>query len=668
VISPQLETAKRNNGLQGYPPPSTHQIRQSVQHLSKRIARFTRRLFPRLAVDVSSIHKLVAEAYESTSDEYGELEALEWAEGFQFPPDIATRDFHDFERLGRDLEALVRERHAAMSAKGRLSRDSIEAFVPTDDPDRQALLDLVDGIPIFVSDDFIPNGAPAPLRAKYVRLAPCVNKLMADLHRKGLILMLPTEVVCQIHGAHFSETHWAVKKGKKCGRPIGDASSRDNGYSLNCDKVKQMTEKAWGSIHHPTLRSLIQMVLEFAEDKPMEELILWKMDLRGAFTLLFIHPESVKRLAFALTDGLTMLYHTGMFGWTGMPTAFDVVSRTVNRAVNRVIRGRSKMYVDDLMGISHRDDLQHDLSQARTICCGLLGLDAVEDKKTEIGRVLDWIGWEINLDSLMVSVSRRNFLKCLYGFASVEEDRPVPVRTLEKLASWSSRYATVCRQMKPFSSELYRATSGRLRNVSINLTVEAPGAVRCIKMWRSLLCLLVTNGQEYQRPLSTFSQSPPTIVLEYDASLSGIGVIIYRCVDGAEIEWVVIQEEFPYDLGDDSGFQNSVEFIAITIGVAALAVKGLRDTNIHIRGDSRSSLKWSSADSFRSKRCRWAATCFTNLTFLTGINVVSVEHIPGDLNVRCDALSRSRANGVRPCDLLALRILWSWILVRIREC
>ena len=69
-----------------------------------------------------------------------------------------------------------------------------------------------------------------------------------------------------------------------------------------------MTEKAWGSIHHPTLRSLIQMVLEFAEDKPMEELILWKMDLRGAFTLLFIHPESVKRLAFALTDGLTMLY------------------------------------------------------------------------------------------------------------------------------------------------------------------------------------------------------------------------------------------------------------------------------------------------------------------------------------------------------------------------
>ena len=92
MISPQPETAKRNNGSQVYPPPSTYEIRQSVQqqHLLKRIARFTRRLFPRLAVDVSSIHKLVAEAYDSTSDEeYGELEALEWAEGFRFPPDIA---------------------------------------------------------------------------------------------------------------------------------------------------------------------------------------------------------------------------------------------------------------------------------------------------------------------------------------------------------------------------------------------------------------------------------------------------------------------------------------------------------------------------------------------------------------------------------------------------
>ena len=102
----------------------------------------------------------------------------------------------------------------------------------------------------------------------------------------------------------------------------------------------------------------------------------------GAFTLLFIHPESVKRLAFALTNGLTMLYHTGMFGWTGMPAAFDVVSRVLKRAINKVIYGVCKIYVDDLMGVSIKRDLEHDLQEAKRICCGLLGPDAVEDKKT----------------------------------------------------------------------------------------------------------------------------------------------------------------------------------------------------------------------------------------------------------------------------------------------
>ena len=625
---------------------------RSATNLAKRITRFSKLLFPDKHIDVSAINKLVTEAYESTSDEYGEMEALEWAEGFQFPPDIADRDLADLHRLGGDLEALVRERHQEMAARGRLSVSSIEAYVDEDDPDRQTLVDLVEGIPILVSEDFVPSGAPAPPRTKYVRLAPCVNRLMTDLHSKGLILMLPTETVCRIPGSHFSETHWALKKGKKCGRPIGDASSRDNGFSLNCDEVKIVVEEACGKIHHPTLRSLMQTVLEFAEGKAWEDLVLWKMDLRGAFTLLFVHPESVKLLAFALTDGLTMLYHTGMFGWTGMPTAFDVISRVLRRAVNKAIRGRAKMYVDDLMGVSHRDDLSHDLSEARRICCGLLGPEAVEDKKTESGRVLDWIGWEINLDMMTVSVSRRNFLKCLYGFASVEEERPVPVRTIERLASWSSRYSTVCRYMKPFSSDLYRSINGRHRNVSINLRTDAPEAIRCIKMWRSFLCLLITNGYEQQRPIQSFYQSAPRFVIEYDASLSGIGVIVYSFNDDrTETEWFALQAQFPYDLGDDSGFQNSVEFIAIIIGVAALAARGVSHSNVHVRGDSRSSLKWSSSDSFRSKRCRMAATCFTALTIQAGINVISIEHIPGELNVRCDSLSRSKQNGTRPEDL-----------------
>ena len=93
-------------------------------------------------------------------------------------------------------------------------------------------------------------------------------------------------------------------------------------------------------------------------------------------------------------------------------------------------------------------------------------------------------------------------------------------------------------------------------------------------------------------------------------------------------------------------------FIAIIIGVTALAARGVRNVNIHVRGgDSKASLKWSGSDSFRSRRCRAAATCFIAITTYSGISIVSVEHIPGETNVRCDALSRCKENGLSPADL-----------------
>lgn len=55
----------------------------------------------------------------------------------------------------------------------------------------------------------------------------------------------------------------------------------------------------------------------------LEQIGLWKMDPKRAFTLLFVDPEFVQRLAFELTDELTILYITGMFGYTGMPGAFQ---------------------------------------------------------------------------------------------------------------------------------------------------------------------------------------------------------------------------------------------------------------------------------------------------------------------------------------------------------
>ena len=41
-----------------------------------------------------------------------------------------------------------------------------------------------------------------------------VDKLMMELYEDGMILILPTATVQQIPGVHFSQSHWALKKGK----------------------------------------------------------------------------------------------------------------------------------------------------------------------------------------------------------------------------------------------------------------------------------------------------------------------------------------------------------------------------------------------------------------------------------------------------------------------
>ena len=96
----------------------------------------------------------------------------------------------------------------------------------------------------------------------------------------------------------------------------------------------------------------------------------------------------------------------------------------------------------------------------REVIHSSLGPFAVAEDKTLTGRALDFIGWNINLDTRMLGIARHNFLKTFWGFARLSEGQYIRVRHIQKLASWSSRYALVSRYMKPFSHVLHKATAG----------------------------------------------------------------------------------------------------------------------------------------------------------------------------------------------------------------
>ena len=179
--------------------------------IAKRVARKIMasmlKWFPGEVICRHAVSRLAVEAYKITDDDYGEKEAIEWASGFEFAPDLGIRDGNLLKEACGDLEVVVREKQALMAdERTRLSLGSIKDMVPLDDPDRQRLIELVQGIQIVTDEDFEANGSPPPLRAKYLRMAPAVNKLMQQLYDSGKVMIIPTRMALQIEGIHFLYT------------------------------------------------------------------------------------------------------------------------------------------------------------------------------------------------------------------------------------------------------------------------------------------------------------------------------------------------------------------------------------------------------------------------------------------------------------------------------
>ena len=91
------------------------------------------------------------------------------------------------------------------------------------------------------------------------------------------------------------------------------------------------------------------------------------------------------------------------------------------------------------------------------MCTSLLGPTAISDTMTQSGRRLDIIAYLIDLDKGLVSIAKKNFLKALYGFFSVNIEGIVPLKVMQKVQSWSSRYSFICRFMRPFHTAFNRA-------------------------------------------------------------------------------------------------------------------------------------------------------------------------------------------------------------------
>jgi hypothetical protein len=212
--------------------------------------------------------------------------------------------------------------------------------------------------------------------------------------------------------------------------------------------------------------------------------------------------------------------------------------------------------------------------------------------------------------------------------------------------------------MKPFSHILHRASVG-YRN--IDTMIQLPEVVwKVVGLWRMFLLLMEISPTKFTRPIDSFAMVLPSWFINVDASLTGLGFKFYRLVYDQpknHNEWrahrkvltYVVGINTPYELGGESKFQNSMEFIAmILIGVILISKGVVRDQSYVVQGDSTSGLSWIAHEKFSGQFSQSAAMCYILTVIGTQVSVYETEHLPGEQMIwESDPLSR----GIDPSTL-----------------
>jgi hypothetical protein len=87
--------------------------------------------------------------------------------------------------------------------------------------------------------------------------------------------------------------------------------------------------------------------------------------------------------------------------------------------------------------------------------------------------------------------------------------------------------------------------------------------------------------------MESFQHQPAQFIIRYDASLTGLGVGLYEALQNRLVVYTALQ--LPFDVAKDSSNQNTMEFIAVVLGLL-LAWRGkLSHFYYDLHGDNRSS-------------------------------------------------------------------------------
>ena len=81
-----------------------------------------------------------------------------------------------------------------------------------------------------------------------------------------------------------------------------------------------------------------------------------------------------------MTNDRIIFFLYGIFGWTGTPTAFQIVNRAIMDELEYKIKGKASMHVDDIIIATSKKSVNSGIEATNKVCCSLLEDNAVEHK------------------------------------------------------------------------------------------------------------------------------------------------------------------------------------------------------------------------------------------------------------------------------------------------
>ena len=262
-----------------------------------------------------------------------------------------------------------------------------------------------------------------PLHPSYERVHPAVDKLLSEIHKQRLGWVLSRELLQGCDSVRMSLAKWAEKSEQIYGRNITDLSFGE-GPILNSVWARDEAAAMYGEIHHPTIIDIVLMILDVWDnvklsnpDALLEDLRFWKVDVSEAYTWLDFRVTDVYCFAQELLNDKVFISLVGVFGASILPAAFNVITEGYRLEVKKSTRGGADVYVDDGFGCCMVQDLEWEMANAKTIFENLLGEKSIKEEKNVFGRVVAALGWEINLEHMIVTVADKNINKA--GFCLI---------------------------------------------------------------------------------------------------------------------------------------------------------------------------------------------------------------------------------------------------------